>query len=349
MLDDMEATEEESGQEQEKSEVLLLDADESVRDGLTQLLSSSGIILTATADDGRAMTLAREKHFAVILVDANTPTEGEGVTLVPRFAAASPASEVVLLSQERSFEVAVRGFRAGARDVVAKAPGDVRYLTALLDKLCRQTRYAEERDSLLRETLELHEIFLRRLVEAARRAKEAEDIAAGHDPSNVGECMIVVVDDNPRTATGLQTALGSQSLYHCVAALNGGEALDYAGGKEFQIALVRESLPDLSGTMVARSLQSQSSDAIVLLFDHPNGGKPGYVSIVEKNETIPLVPELKTPDQLVERLRELREAFVAKTRERRYLQAFRQEHSDFLRTYVEHRQKLLGMLAEGQQ
>lgn len=331
----------------EKSEVLLLDRDEKIREGLSKLLISSGILVTATGDTSRGLLLAREKHYSVILVDLDTPQPEQGLELLGKMQAASPASAVVLMAGRQTFDVAVRGFRGGAADVVAKSAGDVKHLTDKVTKLCLEARRADKRDLLLQRALELHEEFLKRLMEASRKAKEAEDHASGRS-SNVAlnECVILVVDDNPRTAPGLQEALGGHP-YRCICALNGGEALDYGGTGQYQLALVKEALPDLSGTMVTKSLQAQTADGIVLIFDHP-GEKPGYVSIVEKTQTIPIVPRLTEPRQLVEAIKELREAYAAKTREKRYLQAFRREHLDFLKRYVEFRRELIALLPGGE-
>ena len=49
---------------------------------------------------------------------------------------------------------------------------------------------------------------------------------------------------------------------------------------------------------------------------------------------------------LVEQIHELRKAFQAKARERRYLQVFRRDYYDFLRRYAELRQKLLAAQPE---
>jgi hypothetical protein len=82
---------------------------------------------------------------------------------------------------------------------------------------------------------------------------------------------------------------------------------------------------------------------VILRFEHP-GDEPGFVSIVEGHETIPLVPKLTHPNQLVERVRELRDTFVSRSREKHYIEAFRQEHRDFLQRYVKYRQRLVKLL-----
>ena len=50
---------------------------------------------------------------------------------------------------------------------------------------------------------------------------------------------------------------------------------------------------------------------------------------------------------LVERLDQLAEAWRVKARERRYTQAFRERHYDFLRRYVELRTKIERAINEG--
>jgi DNA-binding response OmpR family regulator len=327
----------------EKSEILLLDADGSARATLTQALTEAGILVTAIADPSRALTLAREKHFSVIVVDADTPDSGQGLPLLEPLGAASPASAVMLLTATPTFEAAADAFRRGAADVCAKS--DVEGLVQRVSALCLETRKADERIEVLRETLHIQEELFRRLMLATRRHLELEEQASGQSGTwQQLECRILVVDDNPRTATGLQQALGGeQDGYRCVAALNGGEALDYAGSASFNIALVRDTLPDLPGGMVSRNLHASSGDGVILRFEHP-GDEPGFVSIVEGHETIPLVPKLTHPNQLVERVRELRDTFVSRSREKHYIEAFRQEHRDFLQRYVKYRQRLVKLL-----
>jgi DNA-binding response OmpR family regulator len=331
-------------QEPEKSEVLLLDKDDRVREAFGKILTTEGFILTSTDDHERVLSLTREKHYAVALLDLDTPEPEKGFELLERVRTASPATQVVLISNRQTFDIATRGFRSGAADVVAKSPDSVKYLTDKVSSLCMESRRGSQRDKLLKDVLELHDDFLKRLMEAFRKAREAEDVATGQSGARLTECIVLVVDDNPRTAPGLKEALG-QERYSCVSATNGGEALDYATSSGFHIALVKEQLPDLSGTMVSRSLQANSPDGIVLIFDHP-GQEPGYLSLVEKDQTIELIPELRRPEQLVGVVNELREAYMAKNKEKRHLQAFRQENLDFLKRYVEFRQKVVKILPD---
>lgn len=329
------------------AEVLLLDKDDSIREGLRKLLSASSLIVTACAERARAVELARQKHFAVALVDVDTPTTEDGLSLLAELRLISPASAVILLVNRQTFDLAVRGFRAGATDVVAKTPENVSALVEQTARLGREGVRSGERDQVLRDTLEVHDQFLKRLMDASRKALLAEELARGGSKQESAECRVLVVDENARTATGLQEGLGQPSSFHCVSVTNGGEALDYATQHGFQIAVVNERLPDLPWSMVVKTLR-QACDGLVLSFKNPMQGggqlQPGHVQIVEETQTIPLVPELQRGDQLVDAILKAREAYLAKTRERRFLQVFRNDHYEFLKRYVELKQKLTALV-----
>ena len=328
------------------AEVLLLDGDVRVRSGFRKLLASAGVIVTAIDDREQALNFASEKHFAVAVLDLDTPEPDAGFEVMAEIKRRSPATKTVLLATRQTFAVAVSGFRQGAAEVIAKSPDNVSYLTNVVVRLCGETYEGETRGRVLTKTMELHEEFLKRLMEASRRAAQAEDkLAKAHDPNEHSECVVLVVDDNPNTAEGLRGGL-PEGEYRVVGLQTGGEALDYAGRAPFQLALVKEGLPDLPSSMVAKSVRAETAEGIVLLFSHPVEGRPGRADIIELSQSIELLPELITGSQLVEQIHELRKAHSAKARERRYLQQFRSDHFDFLRRYVELRQEISQILPE---
>lgn len=321
------------------AEVLLYDDDARVRDGFRKLLGTAGLVVTATEDADHALRMAGEKYFAVAVIDVDTPETSAGLELMEQLKQRSSSTAVILLASRQTFDVAIEGFRRGAADVVAKSPENVRYLIDAVVEQCQRSKRSTERDRLLAETMEIHEEFLKRLMEATRKTAEVEERAGGTSMAvELKECVVLVVDDDPNTASGLERALGSG--YRVVSVHTGGEALDFVGQRAFQLALVKDGLPDLPSKMVAKSLRAESGDGIVLMFSHPAGDKPGRADIIEATQEIALVEELTSGAQLVEQIRELREAFIAKSRERRYLQIFRRDQYDFLRRYVDLRQRL---------
>jgi hypothetical protein len=60
-----------------------------------------------------------------------------------------------------------------------------------------------------------------------------------------------------------------------------------------------------------------------------------------------IVKPFSEAKQLIDRLDDLAEAWRAKARERRYTQAFRERHYDFLRRYVELKTKIERAINEG--
>jgi hypothetical protein len=76
------------------------------------------------------------------------------------------------------------------------------------------------------------------------------------------------------------------------------------------------------------------------LYSRPHHG-PGKADVIEGSKMIPLVPEFTDARQMVERVDELREAFRRKSRERRYLAAFRQENYELLKRYADLKQRLI--------
>jgi len=320
-------------------EVLVVDGDEKVRKGLSNLLTGADLVPTVVADPERALALSREKFFAVALVDLDTPRAGEGLSLISRIHEVSPATTVLMMASRKAFDYVVSAFRAGASDVIVKAPDQVPYLQARVVEAATARARSVATTQLVDDVLALHEEMMQLLLQTFRRAAEQEERASGDLPIDE-DVSVLVVDPDSWLQTELQKRLISKGGYDFQGATTGGEALDLIGRTRFQIALVRDVLPDLSGGMVVRAIKGQSPDTISLVYTHPHEGKGGVVDVLEGSKVIPFLPEFGDPAQIAERLDELRQAFVAKSRERRVLAAFRQQHFELLRRYAELKQKL---------
>jgi DNA-binding NtrC family response regulator len=327
--------------EADGQEVLVVDGDEKVQRGLAQLLSDHNLVPTVVSDAVRARELAREKYFAVALVDLDTPQTNAGLELVRWFKQNAPTTTTIVMCSRKVFESAVEAFRAGAHDVIVKAPDQVQYLKQRTVDAAAGIAKSLSDDKLIQEVLGVHEDFLRRLMEASRKSAELEEqLGGGSHPSATDEqCALLVVEDDGWLAKQLEGALQVRGGYALVTTATGGEALDRASGRAFQIALVRETLPDLPGTMVVNALKAQSPETLTILYSRP-GARPGKAEVIEGSKSIALVPEFSDAKQMVERIDELREAFRRKTRERRYLAAFRQENYELLKRYADLKQRL---------
>jgi DNA-binding NtrC family response regulator len=318
-------------------EVLVVDADDQVVKGLDRLLTRVGLIVTGTHDPVRARDQLLNKFYAVALVDADTPTPGGGIELLQFARDKSPLTSVVIMTARKSYETAVKAFRAGAADVVLKEPDVVPYLRERVVEAATDIKATADRNSLLEEVAETHEEFLRRLRDVAREGLDLEDRLAGRAQEggdDLGVVSVVVVDDDAKAVEKLQKVLTEASGWMLRAALTGGEALDIVPQERPQIVLVKEDLPDLPGSMVVHTVKSSSPDAVVLLYTPPGqSGRPGDVKLVDASGTMNTIASYADTAQLTAPLGEIREALRTKGKERRYLQAFRQRHFEFLQRY----------------
>ena len=257
----------------------------------------------------------------------------------------SPTSMVVVLTPRKSYDAVVESIRAGAIDIILKSPESVQYLRERVLEAVGRSVDKREVNSVLADVRDEQDAFLKLFMAAERRALDLSDRAAGrsHVRAPGEEIRILVVDSND----GLHRALSEKAPdgYLFENALAGGQALDMVSSAGFHLVMVSEQLPDLPGSMVVRSVKTQNPEVVAIAYTGPGPG--GTLNIVESTKTIPVVDEFTSPKQVLERLDELAEAFHAKSRERRYTQAFRERHFNFLRRYVELKQKIDRALTEG--
>ncbi len=320
-------------------EVLVVDADQNVQRGLGQLLQSVGLQPTMLADPARAHELARDKFFAVAVIDLDTPTPNAGLELVRLLRRDAAATTIFVMAARKVFEVAVEAFRAGAKDIIVKTPEQVEYLKhRIVEAASAIVTHAEE-GQLLSEVLSVHEDFLKRLMDMSRRNAEVAERGSGTGEAQ-RDCSILLVEPPEDAWLGdkLRSALAERGGYALTLASSGGEGLDRASA-HYQIALVCRSLPDLPGSMVVSALKAQSPDTITILYTRP-GDKPGKAEVIEGSKVIAFVPQFENAGQMVDRIDELRRAFTERSRERRYLQVFREENYELLKRYAQLKQKI---------
>ncbi len=326
-------------------QVLVFDGDDKVRRGMVQLLGSEGLGLsvTAVAELSFARDLSQERTFAVALIDLDSPERLSGLELVRLVRQHSPLTAVFVLSAQKTFEGAVLAMRAGANDLIIKTPDQLEYLKHRVSEVCAvpgdQPAFGGD-PVVLSEILAVQEEFLHRLMDVSRHLaeRESEEPTAGDlllDPS----ARVLIVEPDGWLQAQLTNSLEGELLIR--GAASGGHGLDLASSGKFQIAFVCDRLPDLPGRTVVSALKSQSPDTIILIFSRPiDAQHPGRIDVIEGSREIPLIPEFHDPRQLAERFEELLEAFHKKSRERRYLVAFRKQNYDLLRRYAEIKQKL---------
>ena len=320
-------------------EILVLDADQRVHAGIAQLLGEASLHVTCVTEAARALELVERQFFSVALVDIDTIKPRDGIDTITRLKKKSPTTMVIAMTPRRSYEDAVDAIRAGAVDLILKAPESVAYLKERVLEAVGRSHGKREVDSVLGEVRAVHEEFLQRFMDAERRAIDLGDKVAGRDQSrmvNLNDLSVLIVDEVDDLYNALEKA--KPAGFSFVLASSGGEALDRVGSGSFHYAMIAEDISDLPAKTVAKTIRTQKPDTVVLTFLGPSDG--GHVNLVEHAGTRSVLNPFTEATQLVGRLDELAEAWRAKARERRYTQAFREKHYDFLRRYVELKTKI---------
>lgn len=320
-------------------QVLVLDRDPSVREGIARLLAGIGVHVTSFEDADRALAAAARDFYSVALIDIDTPNPGAGLSTIADIRARSPSSMILAMTPRRSFDDAVEAIRAGAVDVVLKEPQSVPYLQERVRVAADRSQGRRVVDSLLDDVRGVYEDFLQRFMDAERRALDLADQLAGRAAGQVPsleELRVLVADEVDELAAGLVEA--APAGYEFVHATSGGEALDRLSMTPFHYAMIAEDLTDLPASTLARTVRTQFPDTVVLTFRGPADN--GKVELVEAGGQRVIVSAFREVGQLVARLDDLAAAWRAKARERRYTQAFRERHFDFLRRYVELKTKI---------
>jgi DNA-binding NtrC family response regulator len=325
------------------AEVLVVDGDIAVQKGIAQLLAPSKLHVTSASDHARALELIGHKLFGVVIIDLDTPSPNAGIPLVKQVRERSPTSLVFLLVSRKSFDAALAAFRAGAHDVILKAPDQVEYLSARIRDAAGDWITRRGTAALLLEVRESLEEFLKRFMDAEKRAIELEDKLSGRAETRTDvddETRVLFVDSDERLFKSVVKT--GETGFHFSQVATGGAALDSVTKGSFHIVLVGPSLPDLPASMIMKALKAQAPETIVIAYE-PNG----RLDIVETSRAIPIVEKFTAASQLAERLTELAEARRGAVRERRYIQTFRERHYELLRRLADLRRRIERAIEDG--
>jgi DNA-binding NtrC family response regulator len=307
-----------------------------VRRGAERLLREAGLTVTILADIDRAKDQIANRFFPVVLADLDTPVQNAAIELINFVRERSPLTAVVVMSRRIGFDAVAPVFRAGAADVIPKAREYVSDLRERVLKAASDVRSSTRREQLLAELVELNEEMLRRMMALSRQATDAQDKLmareGGHSSSAVGlgPLDLLLVDDDATLAAELEKELTLDKGWRLRHVQTGGEALDSASQIPPTVLVAKENLPDLTGSMVVKSIKASVPTLIALVFAPPSSGHAGEVRIADQSRLHVLVPNFVASSELVTQLSEVRAALMRKARERRHVKIFQNQHTDIL-------------------
>jgi DNA-binding NtrC family response regulator len=317
-------------------EVLVLDADENVRKGAERLLREAGLTVTILSDIDRAKDQIANRFFPVVLTDLDTPVQNAAIDLIKFVRERSPLTSVVVMSRRIGFDAVAPVFRAGATDVIPKARAYVPDLRERVLKAATNVQSATRREQLLTDLVDMNEELLRRLMALSRKATDAEDnlIAREGGPSSsavgIGALDLLLVDDDSALAAELEKELTEEKGWRLRHVQTGSEALDSATQVPPMVLVAKENLPDLTGSMVVKSVKASVPSLIAMVFAPPSSEHAGELRIADQSRLHVLVPDFSAPAELIAQLTEVRAALGRKARERRYTKIFQNQFTDIL-------------------
>jgi DNA-binding NtrC family response regulator len=317
-------------------EILVLDADENVRRGVERLFREAGLTVTVLGDIERAKDQVANRFFPVVLADLDTPTQDSGIELIKFVRERSPLTAVVVMSRRMGFDAVAPVFRAGATDVIPKAREYVRDLRERVIQAANHVQAAKAREQLLTDLVELNEELLRKMMTLSRQAIDAADKLAARDGgasssvSGLAALHLLLVDDEATLAEALRKELTEDKGWRLRHVQTGSEALDSASLQPPMVIVAKENLPDLTGTMVVKTIKATVPSLIAMVFAPPRPGEAGQVRIADQSRLHVLLPQFVAPGELVAQLSEVRDAITRKARERRYLKIFQSQFMNLL-------------------
>lgn len=323
-----------------------MDGDKAVLKGLERLFTEAGFPVSTFTDPARARDQIANRFVPIVVCDLDTPEPGAGIELVKFVRDKSPLSSVIVLTGRKAFDAVASAFRAGATDVVPKIQDAIPYLRERVTTASGAIKVAVTREQLLIEVADAHDDFLKKLMDLSRQLADCEDKLLARDSAgsssfdNLGPINVLLVDDEPALNAVLERDLTADKGWRFRFAQSGGEALDAATQAIPNVVIVKEQLPDLTGSMVLKTIKASAPDAVALLFTPPAEGVTGEVKMMETSRLTTIISAFAEPSQLVASLQEVREALKHKARERRYLQVFRKQHFEFLKRHTKLRERL---------
>ncbi len=131
-----------------KANILIIDDDANTLASLSRAFRLSGHEATVCDNAARALELARDGHFDLILSDVVMPGK-DGIALLEEIRTAGIASPVVMMSGQATIEMAVRATRLGAADFLEK-PISTEKLLLTVENALKLARLEEENRDLRR-------------------------------------------------------------------------------------------------------------------------------------------------------------------------------------------------------
>lgn len=307
-------------------ELLIVDSVDRDREGLRRFFDQRGYVCTGARSAEEARHYVTTKFFPAALIDLDVDTPGGGLEVIRFVRERSRQTSVLLLTSRRSFDAAVAALRLGVQDVIVKAPDQTEHMRAAVEAAAARYKARDQGGELHREFRAILNESFKVMLELARRVYA--DLSMAAPPIRP---KVLFVDGDGDFLNALAPLVQKES-WEILADTSGGAALDRGSRERIDIIVAQSDLPDLRGSMVIKTLQAERSELLGLLYDRP--GPEGRIDRLERGQVESTIRPFTGAEQLVLAVKKLTGELATKAQERRLIQAFRAEHTDYLRRFA---------------
>jgi len=317
--------------------------------GLVDRLAAAGVITTVVDELPAAIELsANHETPPVILLDLRDASGGEiedaklAAKAIGRVIAALPETQPVPVVENADSMLVLACMRAGAGDLIDLALEGTASARGVVQRVCARQRTNSNERTMLYEQRTMIEELLKDLIRTERRSIDAEDKLAAHQRSS-GEIpladtrapAVLLVEHERDVADELADLLegaGVATFAYVAGEEAVHEATTLANSTGLDLALVAAQLPGIDGLETIRRLREQVPGLPAFLMTKvvdadiaANAADLGVVGFVQK--------PLADLEEVVDRLAQLAQESLARTREQVYVQRIKERHERVLERY----------------
>lgn len=122
---------------QPKARILIVEDDEAILNGLSDVLVFNGYDVQGSADGGEGLSVLVNGQFDLALLDVMLPTL-DGYSICRRVREIKPLQPIIMITAKGSEDDIVAGFKAGADDYISK-PFSIRELIVRVEAILRRS------------------------------------------------------------------------------------------------------------------------------------------------------------------------------------------------------------------
>jgi two-component system response regulator RegX3 len=122
---------------QSKARILIVEDDQAIRNGLSDVLVYNGYTVCGAEDGGEGLETILNEQFDLVLLDVMLPTL-DGFSICRRVREKKPYQSVIMITAKGSEDDIVAGFKAGADDYLPK-PFSLRELIVRVEAVLRRS------------------------------------------------------------------------------------------------------------------------------------------------------------------------------------------------------------------